>query len=76
MLAKDTQGLSSMFYFTLFRIEIMQMDITKGDQITDAATNVASKFPHLDLLVNCAGMLHPSGKGETSLKDLDQQVCF
>ena len=40
----------------------------------DAARFVGVEFGGLDLLVNCAGMLHPSGRGETSLKDVTLQV--
>ena len=40
-----------------------------------AATEYAEKhIGGLDLLINCAGILHPSGRGETSLKDVSMQV--
>lgn len=33
-------------------------------------------FGKLDLLINSAAMLHPSGKGETSLRDVSQEVSI
>ena len=35
---------------------------------------VKEKFGKLDLLINSAGMLHPSGRGETSLTAVTRQV--
>ena len=39
-----------------------------------AAAFVEKEYGGLDLLINSAGMLHPSGRGETSLKDVTFQV--
>ena len=39
-----------------------------------AATYVEKELGSLDLLINCAGILHPSGRGETSLKDMSIKV--
>ena len=39
-----------------------------------AATYVEKELGSLDLLINCAGILHPSGRGETSLKDMSVEV--
>ena len=35
-----------------------------------------SRYGKVDLLINCAGMLHPSGRGETSLKSVSQEVIL
>jgi NAD(P)-dependent dehydrogenase (short-subunit alcohol dehydrogenase family) len=42
--------------------------------LQEAAGNVEKQFGQLDLLVNCAAILHPTGRGETSLKDVNLQV--
>ncbi|KAJ8026298.1 hypothetical protein HOLleu_34104 [Holothuria leucospilota] len=55
------------------RLEILKLDVTQEDAIRDAAKLVKEKFKNLDLVINCAGMLHPSGKGETSLRDVSTQ---
>lgn len=58
------------------RLHVCKLDVTKENDISDVSKYVTEKFGKLDLLVNCAGMLHPSGKGETSLKSVDGQVCL
>ena len=40
----------------------------------EAARAATASVDRLDLLLNCAGILHPSGRGETSLKDVSQAV--
>ncbi|XP_062587090.1 uncharacterized protein LOC134248702, partial [Saccostrea cucullata] len=55
------------------RLHICKLDVTKENDISDVSKYVTEKFGKLDLLINCAGMLHPSGKGETSLKSVDGQ---
>ena len=42
--------------------------------LQEAAGYVEKQFGQLDLLINCAAILHPSGRGETSLKDVNIQV--
>uniref|UniRef100_A0A8C4RMG0 Zgc:65997 n=1 Tax=Erpetoichthys calabaricus TaxID=27687 RepID=A0A8C4RMG0_ERPCA len=49
------------------RISVVKIDVTKGNDIKDAAEKVKDKFGSLDLLINCAAILHPSRKGETNL---------
>ena len=45
-----------------------------GSLFQAAAAFVEKEYGGLDLLINSAGMLHPSGRGETSLKDVTFQV--
>jgi len=50
-------------------LAIHRLDVQDEKQIEEVAAHVGDT--KLDLLVNCAGMLHPSGKGETSLREVD-----
>lgn len=52
------------------RLRIMSLDVTKEHDVKTVSELVGSQPGGLDLLINSAGMLHPSGKGETSLKDV------
>lgn len=68
--AKELQELQSKYPS---RLAIYPIDIHKESEIEE--TNKRIKENHgekLDLLVNCAGMLHPTGKGETSLREVTQ----
>lgn len=54
----------------------LQMDLTSEESIAAAAaafgrTNAGQK--RLDLLVNCAAMMHPSGRGENTVARLKQE---
>ena len=51
-------------------VEILPVDVTNETQITNAAKHVKEKYGNLDLLINNAGLLHPSGRGETRLSDV------
>ncbi|XP_007244642.3 C-factor [Astyanax mexicanus] len=55
------------------RLAVMRVDITREEQVRSAAERLSSTFPKLDLLINCAAVLHPSGRGETSLRDVSAQ---
>ena len=46
------------------------MDVTNENHISQAANHVKQKYRNLDLLINNAGLLHPSGRGETRLSDV------
>lgn len=52
-------------------LTIHRLDVQDEKAIEEVAGFVGDT--KLDLLVNCAGMLHPSGKGETSLREVDLQ---
>lgn len=56
------------------RLGIYALDIQKEDQISEIKKEIlANQGEKLDLLINCAGMLHPTGKGETSLREVTQR---
>ena len=67
------------FYFRIPNVEILQVDVTNENHIMHAAEHVKQKYGKLELLINNAGLLHPSGKGETRLSDVnfeDMQTLF
>ncbi|CAH1783929.1 unnamed protein product [Owenia fusiformis] len=51
-------------------LRILQIDVTREDHVQLAAASVKDDLGSLDLLINSAGILHPSKRGETSLKDV------
>ena len=58
-------------------MKLVRLDVTDATQIQSVAEYVSENVsPHLDLLVNCAAILHPSGKGETSLREVNKEVRF
>jgi len=60
-------------------VEILQVDVTNENHIIHAAEHVKQKYGKLELLINNAGLLHPSRKGETRLSDVnfeDMQTLF
>lgn len=56
------------------KLHVCKLDVTNEDEISNVYKYVSENFGKLDLLINCAGMLHPSGKGETSLRSVTGQV--
>lgn len=56
------------------RLTVLKLDVNQEEDIRGAAERVKEAFGRLDLLVNSSAMLHPSGKGETSLRDVSAQV--
>lgn len=50
-------------------LKVFRLDVQNETQIEDLSAQVGDQ--KLDLLINCAGMLHPSGKAETSLRDVN-----
>ncbi|XP_030841703.1 uncharacterized protein LOC105438526 [Strongylocentrotus purpuratus] len=61
-------------------LQIMQLDVSNEEQIASTAQQVKQRLhgnesssKGLDLLINCAGMLHPSGRGETSLRAVSHE---
>ena len=57
------------------KLHLINMDITNEEDIKRNVSSITEKSAgKLDLLVNCSAILHPSGKGETSLRDLSQEV--
>ncbi|XP_058507816.1 C-signal [Solea solea] len=55
------------------RLTVLQLDVNREDDIRGAAARVKESFSRLDLIVNSSAMLHPTGKGETSLRDVTAQ---
>uniref|UniRef100_A0A3Q0S252 Zgc:65997 n=1 Tax=Amphilophus citrinellus TaxID=61819 RepID=A0A3Q0S252_AMPCI len=55
------------------RVTVFRLDVNQENDIRGAAEMVKEKFGQLDLIVNCSAMLHPSGKGETSLREVSAQ---
>ena len=55
-------------------LHICKLDVTQEKDIAYVSEYVKRNFGKLDLLINCAGMLHPSGRGETSLRDVSMEV--
>ena len=49
-------------------LTVFRLDVQDETQIKDVSDQLGDR--KLDLLINCAGMLHPSGKGETSLREV------
>ncbi|KAM6997200.1 C-signal [Tautogolabrus adspersus] len=52
------------------RLTVLRLDVTREEDVQGAAEWVKGSFGRLDLIVNSSAMLHPSGKGETSLRDV------
>ncbi|XP_068758775.1 1-hydroxy-2-glutathionyl-2-methyl-3-butene dehydrogenase-like isoform X2 [Montipora capricornis] len=50
-------------------LRVFRLDVQDETQIKDVSAQVDDR--KLDLLINCAGILHPSGKGETSLREVN-----
>lgn len=59
------------------KIELVNLDVTKEEEIRRSVGVITEKSGgKIDLLVNCSAMLHPSGKGETSLRDVSFEVLL
>lgn len=56
------------------RLTVLRLDVNREEEVRGAAERVRESFGRLDLVVNSSAMLHPSGKGETSLRDVSAQV--
>lgn len=55
------------------RLTVLRLDVNREEDIRGAAERVKENFGRVDLLVNSSAMLHPTGKGETSLRDVSAQ---
>ncbi|XP_013785090.1 uncharacterized protein LOC106469171 isoform X1 [Limulus polyphemus] len=56
-------------------VDLLRIDVTNEDDIKHAAVYIKEKYnSKLDLLINIAGMLSPSGRGETSLREVSVQA--
>ncbi|KAJ3609968.1 hypothetical protein NHX12_022062 [Muraenolepis orangiensis] len=54
-------------------LTLLKLDVDREDDVRAAAERVAAQFGRVDLMVNCSAVLHPSGRGETSLRDVSAQ---
>lgn len=71
---KSSPGLGQLKDSNPANLHVCKLDVTKEEEIVGVSKFVTDSFGRLDLFINCAGMLHPSGKGETSLRSVDEQV--
>ncbi|XP_043118665.1 C-factor [Puntigrus tetrazona] len=55
------------------RLTVLELDACREEDIASAAESVRAAFGKVDLIINSAAMLHPSGKGETHLRDVSAQ---
>lgn len=55
------------------KVTVLKLDVNREDDIKNAADKVKQSFGKLDLFINSSAILHPSGKGETSLRDVSAQ---
>ncbi|XP_066935491.1 1-hydroxy-2-glutathionyl-2-methyl-3-butene dehydrogenase-like [Clytia hemisphaerica] len=51
-------------------LQLIEMDVTKEENVASAAAEVKEKAGRLELLINCSAILHPTGRGETKLADI------
>ncbi len=64
----ESCGLDALSVAHASALWIVPMDVTDGPSVREAARRVSSRVPHLDVLVNNAGVLH---RGEPSVEALD-----
>ncbi|KAM6956737.1 C-signal [Aplochiton taeniatus] len=55
------------------KVTVLKLDVNREGDIRETADQVKQSFGKVDLLINSSAMLHPSGKGETSLRDVSAQ---
>ncbi|XP_045104315.1 uncharacterized protein LOC123499838 isoform X2 [Portunus trituberculatus] len=57
-------------------IDVVQLDVTSEGAVQAAAQHIQQTHGKaLDLLINCSAILSPSGRGETSLRDVSMKEC-
>ncbi|CAI9543236.1 unnamed protein product, partial [Staurois parvus] len=54
-------------------LTIVRLDVLSQGAIQQCAQQVALTFHSLDLLINSSALLHPSGRGETSLREVSAE---
>ena len=50
-----------LFFHSIPNVDVLQVDVTNEAHIAKAAEHVKQKYGKLELLINNAGLLHPSG---------------
>ena len=57
------------------KLVLINIDVTNEANIRRAVPLITEKSGgKIDLILNCSAILHPSGKGETSLRDVSFEV--
>ena len=57
------------------KISLVNLDVSHESDVKEKIAIISDSLRgKLDLLVNCSAILHPSGKGETSLRDISASV--
>ena len=57
------------------KIHLVNVDVTNEEHIKSCVPIIKEQSGgRIDLLINCSAILHPSGKGETSLRDVSLEV--
>ena len=54
----------------LARVETVRCDVTREASLAGVAADILANHGKLDLAINVAGILHPSGRGEVRLSDV------
>eukprot|EP01130_Rhizamoeba_saxonica_P013069 TRINITY_DN5545_c0_g1_i1.p1 TRINITY_DN5545_c0_g1~~TRINITY_DN5545_c0_g1_i1.p1 ORF type:complete len:290 (-),score=41.24 TRINITY_DN5545_c0_g1_i1:158-925(-) len=55
------------------RLNLYQLDIKSEESIIELKKSVEGDIKKLDMLINVSGILHPSGRGETSIKEVTSE---
>lgn len=57
------------------KVTLLNLDVSREVDIKNKLPLITnSTSGKLDLLINCSAILHPSGRGETSLRDVSEDV--
>jgi len=70
---EKSEGLSELKSSHGDRLQTAALDVTKEEQISNLAAQIKEQYKGIDLLINCAAILHPTGRGETSLAHVSSQ---
>lgn len=55
----------------LQNVSIIRCDVTKDDDLVSASKYISERHGKLDFAINVSGILHPSGRGETKLSEVN-----
>ncbi|WP_420804938.1 SDR family NAD(P)-dependent oxidoreductase [Hyperthermus butylicus] len=55
-------------------VVVLKMDVTSPESVQEAYRVLESRWPHLNVLINNAGILHVGGIEETSLEDWERVI--
>ena len=54
------------------RLTLLPMDVACEESVAGAVASLPAGVERLELVAHCAAMMHPSGRGETSIARVDQ----